>query len=214
MSTPELLIAHWGYLAIFGVVILGNMGLPIPEETILLLAGYLVWEGQLRLLLVLLVGVLGAVTGDNLGYWIGRKFGRPALERYGHWVLVTPDRLDAVQRAVTRYGALTVFVARFLPGLRFLAGPVSGMTGLRPLAFIAANVCGAAVYVPTAVGLGYAVGYGFGEQLARLKHLVGQAEHLVLIVVLITTLLLAARARHTRRPRQTPRSNSPSAGTP
>jgi membrane protein DedA with SNARE-associated domain len=204
MPTPELLIAHWGYLAIFGVVILGNTGLPIPEETILLLAGYLVWEGNLRLPWVLAVGVLSAVTGDNLGYWIGRKFGRPALERYGHWLLVTPDRLDAVQRAVTRHGALAVFVARFVPGLRFLAGPVSGMTGLRPLAFIVANVCGAALYVPTVVGLGYAVGYGFGEQLARLKHLVGRAESLVLIIAAVTALLLAARAWRARRLRQAP----------
>ena len=67
------LISHWGYLAIFLFVILGNLGLPAPEESILVLAGYLVWQGKLRLPLVLAVGILSAIAGDNLGYWIGRR---------------------------------------------------------------------------------------------------------------------------------------------
>jgi len=129
---PELghLIEHWGYLAIFVFVLLGNLGVPVPEESILVLAGYLVWQGDLRLPLVLLVGILSAVAGDNLGYWIGRRYGQAAITRYGRWVLLTPARLDATRRFVTRYGAVGVFAARFIAGLRFLAGPVAGSTGL------------------------------------------------------------------------------------
>jgi len=75
---PDLrpLIEHWGYVAIFVFVILGNLGIPVPEESILVMAGYLVWQGELRLPLVLLVGIFSAISGDNLGYWIGRRYGQ------------------------------------------------------------------------------------------------------------------------------------------
>jgi membrane protein DedA with SNARE-associated domain len=202
VSDPNLLLQHWGYLAIFAVVILGNMGLPIPEETILILAGYLVWDGQLRLPIVLGVGIFSAVLGDNLGYWMGREFGRRAIERYGHWILVTPERLDVTQQFVTRYGSMAVFVARFLPGLRFLAGPVAGITGLRPVPFIVANVLGASLYVPGAVAAGYAIGYGLGDYLTRAERTVGQVEHVALIMVACVTLVLIAwRALRAARPR-------------
>lgn len=196
------LIAHWGYAAIFLIVVLGNVGVPVPEETILALAGYLAWEGQLRLPAVLALGFVSAVAGDNLGYWIGRRYGRGAIERYGHRILITRERLDVVWRFVTRYGALAVFVARFVAGLRFLAGPLAGAAGLRPLQFVVANVLGAAVYVPCAVGVGYALGYGLGDYVDRIRHVVGKIEHVVLIgaavfvlAVVAWRILQAARAR-------------------
>lgn len=201
MSDPSWLIQHWGYIAIFVVVILGNAGLPIPEETMLILAGYLVWEGRLQLPIVLAVGIVSAILGDNLGYWFGRELGRRAIERYGHWVFVTAERVDATQRIVARYGPMAVFGARFVPGLRFLAGPVAGITGLRPLPFIIANVSGASLYVPAAVAIGYAVGLGLGDYLAQVKTAVGQLEHAIPIAIVCVTLgLLAWRAFRATRP--------------
>jgi membrane-associated protein len=202
MQDPGWVLETWGYIGIAVVVILGNMGLPIPEETILILAGYLVWEGKLRLPIVVAVGLVSAIAGDNLGYWIGRAFGRRAVERYERWLFVTPARLDTMQRVVARYGPLAVFAARFLPGLRFLAGPVAGISGLRPMPFILANILGASLYVPAAVGIGYAVGLGWGEYLTRLEHAAWRLEYLVLIFVLCATVaLLAWRALRATRPR-------------
>lgn len=180
MPNVEQLVGHWGYLAVFLFVTLGNMGLPIPEETILALAGYLVWRGQLRLPIVLAVGILSAVAGDNVGYWLGQRYGRKAFERYARWVLGNPRRLDRMQGFVGRHGPLAVFSARFVPGLRFMAGPLAGTLGLRPLPFLVSNLLGAAAYVPLAVGAGYAVGYGLGEHVERLRQLVGEIEHVVL----------------------------------
>jgi membrane protein DedA with SNARE-associated domain len=153
---PDLgpLISHWGYSAIFLFVILGNLGLPVPEESILVQAGYLAWQGELRLPLVLGVGILSAITGDNLGYWIGRRYGQEGIERYGRLVLLTPARLQTTRQFVTRYGAFGVFAARFIAGLRFLAGPLAGSAGLRPLAFVTANALGAIIYVPAMVAIG------------------------------------------------------------
>src|SRR5260370_39077296 len=75
MSDLGQLIAYWGSPAIFVVVVLGNVGLPVPEETTLIVAGYLVWQGYFRLSIVLAVGVISAVAGDNIGYWQGRRYG-------------------------------------------------------------------------------------------------------------------------------------------
>ena len=188
------LISHWGYPAIFLFVILGNLGLPVPEETILVLSGYLIWRGELSLPLVLAVGIISAAAGDNLGYWIGREFGRGAVERYGQQVLATSERMESVWRFVTRYGALGVFAARFIPGLRFMAGPLAG--AVRPLPFIVANLLGAALYVPYAVGIGYALGYGLGAYVERIRRL----EYIVLIGATVAALgVLGWRALRGRR---------------
>jgi len=118
-------------MVLFLLVILGNAGVPVPEETVLLLAGYLVWRGELQLHILLAVGFAAAVTGDSIGYWLGRRFGKGALQRHAHWILGHPERLETMQRFVARRGATAVFVARFVPGLRFTAGPLAGALGLR-----------------------------------------------------------------------------------
>jgi membrane protein DedA with SNARE-associated domain len=101
-----------------GFVILGNVGLPVPEESILVLSGYLAWRGDLKLPLVIAVGVIAAAAGDIIGFWIGRKYGHAALDRYRHSMPVKPERLESVTRFLDRYGAFAVFAARFIPGLR------------------------------------------------------------------------------------------------
>jgi membrane protein DedA with SNARE-associated domain len=99
---------------------------------------------------------------------------------------------------------LAVFVARFVAGLRFMAGPLAGSTGLTPMRFFVANLLGAAVYVPVAVGAGYAVGYGLGDQIDRLRRALGEAEHLLVIALLLAAGLVwvwvSRRARGRARP--------------
>ena len=194
---PDLseLLQHWGYVAIFVVVVLGNVGLPVPEETVLVLAGYLVREGVLRLPLTLSVGVLSAAAGDNVGYWIGRRLGRPTIERYGARVGITRDRLETIEGFVTRYGALGVFAARFIPGVRVLGGPLAGAGGLRALPFVIANLLGALVYVPYAVGIGYALAWGLGPWLRRIEHVAGKVEHVALLVMAVGVIVALVRRR-------------------
>ena len=202
---PDLrpLIEHWGYVAIFVFVILGNLGIPVPEESILVMAGYLVWQGELRLPLVLLVGIFSAISGDNLGYWIGRRYGQAAVVRYGRWVRLTPARLDATRRVVTRYGAVAVFAARFIAGLRFLVGPLAGSTGLPPFGFVTANILGALLYVPTMVAAGYGLAYGLGDYLQKFERVAGRVEHVVLFgAILGTAGALGLRALRVRRDRR------------
>jgi membrane protein DedA with SNARE-associated domain len=194
MPDLGLLMDRWGYAIIAGIVILGNVGVPVPEETVLFLAGYLVLQGKLRFSLVVLVGILSAIAGDNLGYWFGRGFGRKALERYERWIFISTKQLDCTQRLMTRYGPLAVFGARFVPGLRFLAGPVAGIVGLSPGKFMVANVLGASVYVPLVVGTGYGLIYGIKDYVFRFEAMIGHVEHyLPLLAILLTAVFLVWR---------------------
>jgi membrane protein DedA with SNARE-associated domain len=197
---PDLtrLIETWGYVAVAIVVVLGNVGVPVPEETVLALGGYLSWVGRLRWLPLLAVGFVSAVVGDNIGYWLGRRYGRAWLE----WLArrLAPGRFAYAERFVARYGALAVFVARFITGLRMLAGPLAGALGLPFPRFFIANVCGAALFVPYAVGLGWAIGYGLGPRVERLHRLFGGVEWFVLgVVALLVAWFLV---RHVLWPRR------------
>jgi membrane protein DedA with SNARE-associated domain len=179
------LVGHWGYLAVFAIVVVGNVGVPVPEETALLAAGYLVWRGDLRWSLVLMVGIVSAVAGDNVGYWIGRRYGPGVLERFRRLIGISPPRFQSMRTFILRWGPLGVFVARFLAGLRFLAGPLAGAAGLHFSAFMTANVLGALLYVPAVVAAGYAVGYGAGAYVERVLQARGPLAYIVLAVAVI-----------------------------
>jgi membrane protein DedA with SNARE-associated domain len=186
------LIADWGYAGIFFVVILGNIGLPVPEETVLAVAGYLVWSGRVQLLPVLIVALVSAVAGDNLGYWLGRHYGRAPVERYA-CRLLTPARVAAAESFVSRYGALAVCIARFVGGVRFLAGPLAGAVGLPFGSFLRGNVLGAVLFVPYAVGIGYAIGYGLGPYVAQVQRALGGIGPMVVRLAIIVIVVLIAR---------------------
>ena len=139
---PAELINHWGYVALFLLVILGNMGLPAargdhprPRRLHGLARGA-------RLPIVLAIGIVSAAGGDNIGYWLGHRYGRATLERHSRWLLGHPGRLAMMQDFVARRGSLAVFVARFVPGLRFMAGPLAGALGLPFSSFLIANFWG------------------------------------------------------------------------
>ncbi len=196
------LIEHWGYSAIFATVILGNVGLPLPEESILILAGYLIWARKLRLYSVLILGVLAAIIGDNLGYWFGRRYGQVAIQRYGHRISITQAKLEKAKQFVMRFGFYGVFIARFLPGLRFMAGPLAGSVELPFLRFFMANLFGALVYVPLCVATGYLLGASLGDAVKEIEILIGRVEHLALVLMGFAAIVIIIWRRHSSRKAQ------------
>jgi membrane protein DedA with SNARE-associated domain len=188
MEPLTLFVEHWGYAAIFAVVVLGNLGVPVPEETILTLAGYLVWRGDLRLGLVLMVAIASASVGDNGSYWLGRRLGSRALNRYQPRLRLSPAKLEAGRRFVAKHGALAVFLGRFLPGLRFAVGPLAGIAGIPAPVFFIANVLGACCYVPAVVAVGYAIGRGAGPRLEHLRTTAFAVEHVVVAAAILGML--------------------------
>ena len=177
------LIEHYGYLVILFGVMLESTGVPLPGETILIASGVLVQRGHLDLGDVIVFGLLGAVLGDQIGYWIGRGGGRPFVLRWGRYVFITPERLARAEAFFERHGGKAVFLARFFSGLRVFGALVAGISRMRWGTFILYNALGGAVWA-TAVVL---VGYFLGSSMGLVERWLGRAT-LVLLAVLAVVL--------------------------
>jgi membrane protein DedA with SNARE-associated domain len=149
------LIEKYGYVVIFSLVMLGNMGVPVPEESPVILAGYASQKLWLDYKIAFLVCLVSAIIGDNIGYMIGRKGGRPLLLRYGKYVGLNEEKLARLEGFFERYGDKTVFIARFVAGLRWAAGPLSGAAKMPFPRFLFFNATGALVWVFIMTQLGY-----------------------------------------------------------
>src|SRR5215203_4012588 len=107
------LIEHYGYLVVLFGVMLESTGVPLPGETILLAAGVLAQQGHLHLGYSIAFGILGAVLGDQIGYWVGREGGRPFVLRWGRYVWITPERLGRAEAFFTRHGGKAVVLVGY-----------------------------------------------------------------------------------------------------
>ena len=152
------LIEHYGYLVVFFGVMLESTGVPLPGETILLAAGVLVQRGHLDLGDAIVFGILGAVIGDQIGYWVGREGGRPFILRWGRYAFITPEKLARVEAFFVRHGGKAVFLARFFSGFRVLGALVAGMSRMPWRYFILYNALGGATWATAVVLVGYLVG--------------------------------------------------------
>jgi membrane-associated protein len=123
----ELLI-QYGYWAVAVALLLENAGIPVPGETVLLLASFLAFsEHELAMRWIIVVGTIAATLGDNVGFALGYYGGRPLLERYQSFFRIRAANLARGERIFARYGPVTVFFARFVFGMRIIAGPLAGV---------------------------------------------------------------------------------------
>jgi membrane protein DedA with SNARE-associated domain/membrane-associated phospholipid phosphatase len=175
------LIGQFGYLIVFFGVMAESMGVPLPGETILIAAGVMVQRGHLDLGDAVAFGVLGAVVGDQIGYWVGREGGRPFVLRWGRYVLITPERLGRAEAFFARHGGKAVFLARFVTGLRVFGALVAGMSRMHWRTFFLYNALGGAVWATAAV----AAGYLLGGSLVLLERWAGRATGLLLVLLAV-----------------------------
>jgi membrane protein DedA with SNARE-associated domain len=150
----EPTLDRFGYLAI-GLVFLEDFGIPVPGETVLIISAIYAGTGRLNVWLVALIGFLAAVLGDNVGFAIGHFGGRPLAERYGKYILLTPERLDKAASFFDRHGGKVIVIARFVEGLRQANGIIAGITGMHWTRFLPFNALGAALWVGVWVSIGY-----------------------------------------------------------
>ncbi|MEK7607285.1 MAG: DedA family protein [Patescibacteria group bacterium] len=111
-------IGATGYVGVFSLMLFESAGIPIPSEVIMPFAGFLVAAGKMGLWQIVLLGALGNLAGSLLAYWIGARGGRPFLEKYGRYILISKYDLDLADRWFLKYGEWTVFFGRLLPVIR------------------------------------------------------------------------------------------------
>lgn len=148
-------IEHWGYGALALLVLVEDFGIPVPGETALIAAAFLAGIGHLNIFLVGVVAFAAAVVGDNIGFAIGHFGGHPLVNRWGKYVLLTPERLTKAERFFNRHGGKMVVIARFVEGLRQLNGIIAGISEMRWPRFLGFNALGAALWVAVWASAGY-----------------------------------------------------------
>lgn len=191
----EVLASHfrdWGYWTVPAVLLLENAGVPVPGETVLLFASFLAYdEGKLRLPYLILLGIAACTLGDNLGYLVGRRGGRPLLDRYQHLFRIRDRTLRRGERLFARHGHIAIFFARFIFGMRIIAGPLAGVLRMPWRQFVLFNFLGAAVWVTT-ISL---VGYFFGSEWDTVVRVMGRVNLIIVIVVLAVLVSVWHRYR-------------------
>lgn len=166
LAQIQPLVAHHGYWVVFLIVMLESAGVPLPGETILILAsGYAGVTGELSLGLVIVCAAAGAIIGDNVGFWIGRTYGVKFLLRYGKLVHLSENRLKLGQYLFEKHGAKIVFFGRFVAFLRVFAALLAGVNKYGWPQFLFFNAAGGIIW---ALVIGVSA-YLFGDQMHRVS---------------------------------------------
>lgn len=174
-------LLHYGILTLFALLALGIVGLPIPDETLLAFAGFLIAQGKLSLLPTVLAAFAGSVCGISLSYVIGGTAGYYLIKTYGKKIGMTPQRIQQVHNWFARIGKWTLTVGYFFPGIRHLTGYVAGASRLHYAQFALFAYSGAMLWVGTFIILGYY----FGEHWFSAVHGVNNVVIVILVIVII-----------------------------
>lgn len=174
-------IAHqYGYWAVFIGILLENLGIPLPGETVTLVGGFLAGSGQLNYWLVLASAILGAVMGGTCGYWIGRYTGWPFLLSIGRFLRIPADRLEESKHKFSENAGKAVFFGRFIALLRILSGLLAGIAEMSFGKFFLYNLAGAIVWASVIVTSSFFLG-----RVISLEQLVSGAGQFTIVALLI-----------------------------
>ena len=193
-------ISLLGYSGIVLLMAIESACVPLPSEIIMPFSGYLVSTGQMNLWLVGIAGAVGCVLGSLVAYWVGSKGGRPLIEKYGRYLLVSRHDLDLADRWFATHGEVIVFVSRLLPAIRtFIAFP-AGVARMNLKKFIIYTFAGS---LPWCLGLAY-VGQKLGQHWdkdPRLKNLFHRFDFVIgILIVLAAAWWIWRHVKHSRQP--------------
>lgn len=186
LETIQKFAHEYGYWAVFVGILLENLGLPLPGETITIAGGFLAGSGELDYWLVLGSAIGGASLGGNFGYWIGRYGGWPLLLRFGKIFRFREEKLYELKDKFSENAGKTVFIGRFLALLRVFASPLAGIAEMPYLKFMIYNVAGAATWGFVMVTLAF-----FAGQVVPLEQLVAWAAKFAVFALMIVVAWIA-----------------------
>lgn len=192
-------IERGGYPAIAGLLVLNSGGIPIPSEVILPFSGYLAYLGRFNLFLVATAGMIGCNIGSAIAYWIGARGGRPLVERYGRWVLMSQHDLDRMSWFFTRYGSIAILLGRMMPVVQTFVAFPAGIAKMSRVRFHVYTSLGSWIWYFCLAWIGRKLGEAWNtdprvEQAFHRFHLVVEIALLAAIVWFVWSHL--RRARH------------------
>jgi membrane protein DedA with SNARE-associated domain len=168
--TVQHLLTRYGYWAEIGGILGESAGLPLPGETVLMFASFVAYKHQsLEIAWVIVVGIGAAILGDNLGFLVGRKLGSRLIGWMKKLFFMSDTDIGAAKDQIRRRGGATVFWARYIFGLRMVAGPLAGVLGMQWKRFLLFNGLGGAAWVCTMCLVSYAFSSEFNTLLGYLE---------------------------------------------
>jgi len=182
-------ISATGYAGIVILMAIESANIPLPSEIIMPFAGYLVSIGQFNLWLAGLFGALGCVIGGIFSYWLGMVGGRPLIEKYGKYILISRHDLDTAEKWFKRHGEITTFVGRLLPIVRTFISFPAGIAKMNFKKFIAYSFLGS---LPFCLLLAY-IGCKLGENRELLSYYFHKFDLVIGILILIGIILYVYR---------------------
>ncbi len=189
-------ISQYGYPAIFCLLMLGIVGLPVPDETLITFTGYLIFSGHLRLLPAAVSVLLGTMCGITLSYVLGRTFGLALIHRFGKYIHLTEERLAKAHAFFERAGHWSLTFGYFVPGVRHFTAYAAGVSGLEPHIFAMFAYLGALLWAATFLSLGYFLGERWQAVSAQIHH------QLVIVFGVIVALAVGYLLWRKLRPRK------------
>ncbi|PFE04971.1 DedA family protein [Bacillus cereus] len=158
MELVQQVIADYGYLAIFLMLVLGIVGIPIPDEVMMTVVGYFTNINVLNYELAILVSFVGALLGMLISYMIGKKAGRPFIEKYGKWIGLKEKRIIKVEKWMGKYGSYSLIFGYFIPGVRHITCYLSGISKMKLKTYILFAAIGAFLWCFVFITFGRVIG--------------------------------------------------------
>lgn len=174
-------IEGFGYAGIFLLMGISSSAIPIPSEVVMTFSAFGASRGIFYLPLVIGVGVLGSIMGSSFLYWLGRRGGRPLVERYGHLVWISSHRFEKLNKWFARFGVWAVFFGQMIPGVRAYIALPAGLTAIRWPRFILAAGSGALIWT-SALSI---IGFRLGKNWQDIAPLFRRFEMLVFVIMLV-----------------------------
>jgi len=178
-------IGDIGYFGIFALMFLESTFFPFPSEIIMIPAGYLAFKGEMSIYIIILVGILGSLAGALFNYYFALKFGRKFIISYGKYFLVSPKTLDKLEEFFTKYGDISTFSGRLIPGIRQLISLPAGLAKMDMKKFLLYSGLGSGIWVIFLSVLGFVV----GENQDLISKYLKEATIIALISISIITLI-------------------------
>ena len=135
-----------GYITVFITMTMESMVFPVPSEAVMPFAGFLVAEGKFTFLLVILFSTLGSFIGSMISYAIGHYSEKALIHKYGKFLLLDPEELEATERFFNKYGDITIFISRFIPVVRHLISLPAGFAQMNIYKFAIFTIIGAGLW--------------------------------------------------------------------
>jgi len=180
-------IGNMGYVGIFLLMFLESTFFPFPSEIIMIPAGYLAYQGDMNIYLLIFIGILGSVGGALLNYYLAMHLGRKIILKYGKYFFIKEDTLNKLDIFFLNHGEISTFTGRLIPGIRQLISLPAGLSGMNIFKFSFYTALGAGIWVLVLVLIGYLV--GSNEELIseymKSATLIAFASVVLLIVVYV-----------------------------